>query len=350
MKKIAAIDLFCGIGGLTYGLKSSGINVVAGIDFDETCYYSYEKNNKSKFLHRDISTVTGEELLSLFGSVDTKILVGCAPCQPFSSHQKDKFNRKKHKDWGLLYEFLRLVKETSPDIVSMENVPNLQKEEVFFHFVEGLEKEGYFVTFRVHNASNYGVPQRRNRLLLLASKRGEISFLNLKEEEVTVRDTIANLPVINAGNKINLADPIHISSSLTEINLKRIRHSKPNGTWKDWSENLLPNCYKKKSGKSYTSVYGRMSWDEVSPTLTTQFTQYGTGRFGHPEQDRAISLREGALLQSFPRDYEFIKPGEKFSSSNVAKHIGNAVPPKLGEYIGKCILFHIKNLKEFNHE
>lgn len=341
--KIAAIDLFCGIGGLTYGLSKSGINVVAGIDLDESCKFAYERNNHGIFIHKSVNEVTSEEIDELFGDTDIKILVGCAPCQPFSTHQKNKKNRSSHKDWGLLYDFLRLVKQTSPQIVSMENVPELRKERVFADFVDNLKLQGYSVKFKIHDASDYGVAQRRKRLLLLASKFGDIEFAESHEKKLTVKDVIFKIDKIKAGITDNKKDRLHISPMLTDINIKRIKQSKQGGSWHDWDEELLPNCYKKTSGQSYKSVYGRMSWDDVAPTLTTQFINYGTGRFGHPEQDRAISLREGALLQSFPIEYQFIDEDEKINMRKIARQIGNAVPPKLGEHIGKSVLKHLKH-------
>lgn len=340
--KIAAIDLFCGIGGLTYGLSKSGINVVAGIDLDESCKFAYERNNHGIFIHKSVNEVTSEEIDELFGDTDIKILVGCAPCQPFSTHQKNKKNRSSHKDWGLLYDFLRLVEQTSPQIVSMENVPELRKERVFADFVDNLKLQGYSVKFKIHDASDYGVAQRRKRLLLLASKFGDIEFAESHEKKLTVKDVIFKIDKIKAGIMDNKKDRLHISPMLTDINIKRIKQSKQGGSWHDWDEELLPNCYKKTSGQSYKSVYGRMSWDDVAPTLTTQFINYGTGRFGHPEQDRAISLREGALLQSFPIEYQFIDEDEKINMRKIARQIGNAVPPKLGEHIGKSVLRHLK--------
>ena len=340
--KIAAIDLFCGIGGLTYGLSKSGINVVAGIDLDESCKFAYERNNHGIFIHKSVNEVTREEIDELFGDTDIKILVGCAPCQPFSTHQKNKKNRSSHKDWGLLYDFLRLVEQTSPQIVSMENVPELRKERVFADFVDNLKLQGYSVKFKIHDASDYGVAQRRKRLLLLASKFGDIEFAESHEKKLTVKDVIFKIDKIKAGITDNKKDRLHISPMLTDINIKRIKQSKQGGSWHDWDEELLPNCYKKTSGQSYKSVYGRMSWDDVAPTLTTQFINYGTGRFGHPEQDRAISLREGALLQSFPIEYQFIDEDEKINMRKIARQIGNAVPPKLGEHIGKSVLRHLK--------
>ena len=340
-RSIGAVDLFCGVGGLTYGLQAGGIDVVAGYDLDSSCKYAYETNNKkSTFVCKNICDVTGKEINDFLNKFDVKVLVGCAPCQPFSRHQKDKQHRKQHKDWGLLAQFGRLVREVKPDFISMENVPELTKESIFDNFIQTLEDLGYTISYSIVRAEQYGVPQHRRRLLLLASKKGNISLIKptyTDNNVVTVRDTIASLPPINAGGTCE-KDLLHTASKLSEINLRRIKASKPNGTWRDWPEDLKLNCHKKASGETYPSVYGRMAWDETSPTITTQFYMYGTGRFGHPEQNRALSLREGAILQSFPSSYKFVRPGEKVSRKTVARQIGNAVPPKLAEAIGKSII------------
>lgn len=343
--QIKVIDLFCGIGGLTYGIEKAGFNVIAGIDFDSTCKNTYEKNTHSEFIESDIRKISSEFIEKKWDGADVKILMGCAPCQPFSNHQKDKKNRKNHKDWNLLYEFSRLINETFPDVVSMENVPSLQHEEVFNEFVDNLKNNNYYVTYRIINAADYGVPQRRRRLLLLASKIGDIDFISPTHvnQVVTVEDVIKKLPTISAGEQAE-SDPLHRAANLKDINLKRIRFSTPGGTWKDWPEDLILECHKKESGSSYKAVYGRMEWNKVAPTITTQFYSYGTGRFGHPDQDRAITLREGALLQSFPSTYNFIFDDTSFVS--IARHIGNAVPPRLGEVIGESIKEHLKLLGE----
>ena len=176
----------------------------------------------------------------------------------------------------------------------------------------------------------------------MGSKKDQIVIpkkTHQKEEYVTLANTIQHLPAIKAG-EISPDDPLHWAKNLFSINLQRIKQSKPGGTWHDWDKKLLPNCYKKASGRTYTAVYGRSSWDKVSPTITTQFFSYGSGRFGHPEQERAFSAREGALLQTFPRNYDF---GELTSLARIGRHIGNAVPPRLGFVIGKSILEHLGN-------
>lgn len=342
--KVAAVDLFCGIGGLTRGLISAGIPVVAGYDLDETCKYAYETNNNSTFYYRDITTLAGAEILHQYPVDCLRILVGCSPCQPFSKHtQKDKA-RGQGDDWKLLYSFSRLIEEVQPTIVSMENVCEISYTEVFLNFIETLKTQEYFISWSKVYCPDYGIPQSRRRLVLLASKLGEIRIIpptHTPEEYPTIEQTICSLPPIEAGAS-SPNDLLHRSSALNDLNLKRIRQSKPGGTWRDWDEELLSPCHKKKSGKSYSGVYARMSWDRLAPTITTQFYNYGTGRFGHPEQDRALSIREGALLQTFPPDYKFIDPKIGFSIKSIGTQIGNAVPVRLGYVIGISIIEHIK--------
>lgn len=346
-KNISAIDLFCGIGGLSYGFNKSGIEIKAGIDIDESCQYAFETNCKSKFISKDISNITGNELNALYHEKDIKVLVGCAPCQPFSSYSY-KNDKQKDQRWKLLYEFSRLIKEVNPVIVSMENVPtllNFKKAPVFSNFVKSLKDDGYFVWYSIVYAPDYGIPQKRKRLVLLASKKGEIKLLpptHKAEQYISVRDAIGNLDKIKSG-ETSENDFLHRASKLSEKNLKRIKQSKQGGSWKrDWDENLKLECHKNEKGKNYVSIYGRMKWSEPSPTMTTLCTGIGNGRFGHPEQDRAISLREAAIFQSFPSDYKFVDKPENLKVVQLSRHIGNAVPPRLGEIIGQSIIEHLK--------
>jgi DNA (cytosine-5)-methyltransferase 1 len=232
----------------------------------------------------------------------------------------------------------------------MENVPGLLEYEIFDDFIAELENEKYHVSYQVINCSDYGIPQRRQRLVLLASKLGLIQILPPRKRpngDKTVREAISKLPPIEAG-EICRQDPLHQSSGLSPINMQRIRSSKPGGTWRDWNPKLVAMCHKKKSGKTYPGVYGRMQWDEPAPTITTQFYGFGNGRFGHPEQDRAISLREGAILQSFPKTYKFVRKGEAIHRKTIGRLIGNAVPVKLGEIIGKSIVKHVSEHSKNN--
>lgn len=349
----AVVDLFCGVGGLTHGFVTEGFQVVAGLDFDKTCKYAYEKNNKTQFLHKDISTLDVEELRNLFPNNKKKILIGCAPCQPYSifnRNQSRPSNILKEEDdprWLLLYSFSKLIVDLKPDIVSMENVPllkNFKKGKVYNDFLKCLTDNGYQVTSEIHDAQNYGVPQRRKRLVLLASLKENISMIpktHINGNQKTVRDAIGMLPKLEDG-EVNLLDSLHRARRLTDITKRRIRATKEGGSWKDWDDNLKLECHKSEGGKLYGSVYGRMSWDQVAPTMTTYCTGLNNGRFGHPEQDRAISLREAALLQSFPDYYEFIDPANSPSIATIAKHIGNAVPVGLGIAVAKSIKKHIE--------
>lgn len=349
--KVAAVDLFCGIGGLTKGLSLAGIDVVAGIDIDETCSFVYQANNNSKFICGDISDFNAETLHQLYPSDSVRVLVGCAPCQPFSKYSsKYRKNGRKDDKWKLLDSFANLIKQELPDVISMENVPNLIRENIFKRFLKTLKDNGYYINFNVVNCKNYGVPQSRRRLVLLASRAGNIKLIDpLFDDEhvMTVRQAIYNLPVIMAG-EVCIEDNLHQSSALSDMNLKRIKQSKQGGTWRDWDENLRLNCHKKASGQTYPSVYGRMSWDKPSPTITTQFYGYGNGRFGHPEQNRAISLREGAILQSFPKNYIFCDAEHPINRHDTAIHIGNAVPVELGRTIGISIMRHLQEMEGKN--
>lgn len=343
LMKIEAIDLFCGIGGLTYGLRKAKIKVLAGLDNDGTCRLPYEANNDSKFIEADIANYDFQELKQLYSKDSIKVLVGCAPCQPFSSHTFKVKNKDGDERWNLIDYFLKAITVLNPHVVSMENVRGITKTEIFDGFVEQVKKLGYKIDYNVVYCPNYGIPQSRNRLVLLASRLGEIKIpehTHTKKKYVTVSNIIRSLPKIDAGGA-GKKDFVHRAKNLSSTNIQRIKQSKPKGTWKDWDKELLPKCYKRKSGRTYTAVYGRMSWNDVAPTITTQFFNYGSGRFGHPEQHRALSLREGALLQTFPASYDF---GKDISMTKTGRQIGNAVPPRLGYIIGAAIKKHVQQV------
>lgn len=342
-----AVDLFCGIGGLTHGLLQSGMHVSAGIDIDPTCRYAYETNNQVRFVEADISQFPSNDIRNLYPNEAIKVLVGCAPCQPFSKYTQ-RYRKEGHvgDKWKLLYAFTDKIRDVEPEIVSMENVPELASEQVFQDFMSSLTEMGYFVWWNIVFCPDYGVPQTRKRLVLLASRLGNISLIDPQytpDNYLTVRDSIGDLPAIKAGESLE-DDPLHCASRLSPINIARIKQSQPGGTWRDWDESLQLNCHKKESGATYPSVYGRMSWNEPAPTITTQFYGYGNGRFGHPEQNRALSIREGAMLQSFPRNYAFVPAGSPISKKTLGIHIGNAVPVNLGRAIGISIHTHVEEV------
>lgn len=348
---VEVIDLFCGIGGLTHGFENEGFSVIAGIDNDSSCQYGYEANNKSKFIHKNIADVTSSELNKLYHNDKIKVLIGCAPCQPYSGLNKKK---GKGRDKTPLEKFAELVEDIKPTIVSMENVrglANTKKYPEFANFLKTLKNNNYKYSYQVIDASDYGVPQKRNRLVLLASKLGEIHLLppTNSDKKVTVRDVIGKLPKLKDGETSQI-DRLHRSRKLNDINKLRIKSTPQDGGNSDaWDQTLLPDCYKKESGNTYRkTVYGRMKWDEPSPTMTTQCVGLGNGRFGHPEQDRAISLREAALLQTFPNSYKFLPDNEEIVVKHVAKFIGNAVPIRLGEIISRSIKSHLVKNQRFH--
>ena len=340
----SVIDLFCGAGGLSYGFREEGFAVVAGIDADETCRHAYEANIQAPFLRKDVSSLTGACLKELFLSRKHSVLVGCAPCQPFSTYNQ----KNDDPNWKLLGDFGRLIAESQPDVVSMENVPrllNFRDGAVFRDFTDTLRSAGYDVVFDVLFGPDYGLAQTRSRLVLLASRHGPIDLPEPthQNDHRTVEMEIGRLPALGAGGS-DREDRLHRASRLSEINVRRIRASKPGGTWRDWPKDLVAQCHRADAGRGYSSVYGRMWPDRPAPTITTQFYGFGNGRFGHPSQDRALSLREGAMLQGFPKDYEFVPDNEDISFKNVGRMIGNAVPVPLARAIARTVRDHLAEL------
>ncbi len=349
---IKAIDLFCGAGGVTRGLLDAGIDVIAGYDIDPSLQKVYETNNirkngkKVKYFNKKVEELKRSDIYKLVGSKTARLqnkekflLAGCAPCQPFSLKNKNRHDKTDHRRTLITY-FADLVKETKPDFVFMENVTGLEKlePENLKYFTDILEDEGFFWKTEIKNALHYGVPQNRKRFVLLASKEKEINIPNGEYDGVsksykTVGDVIKNLPVLRVGKEHSKV-PNHRCANLSELNKIRIKATKKNGGSRtDWDRNLWLKCHIDDKGNPknvHTDVYGRMSWGKPAPTLTTKFNSITTGRYGHPTQNRAISLREGAYLQSFPANYIFYG-----SMQNIAKQIGNAVPPKMAEEFGK---------------
>lgn len=345
-KTVKVIDLFCGIGGMTHGFVNEGFKVVAGIDNDPTCAYGYERNNSAAFVCKDIAEVTGKELKKMYGACDVRVLIGCAPCQPFSNLNPNGIREEKLVP---LQKFAQLIKDIRPEIVSMENVKGLLDkggDTIFKEFVDTLYANGYQVSYQVVDTSDYGVPQKRMRLVLLASRLGEIRLIpptHTEGNKKTVWDAIGGLEPIQDG-EVDIHDPLHRARKLSPLNKKRIESTpKDGGSSSAWDEDLKLACHKKPGGKSFSwSVYGRMRWHEPSPTMTTQCTGLGNGRFGHPEQNRAITPREAALIQTFPKNYKFTPSKEDFVMSVVSRHIGNAVPVRLGQVIAQSIRMHMQ--------
>ena len=343
--RASVIDLFCGAGGLSYGFKSEGFRLAAGIDIDEACRFPYVENNHAPFIRRDVGEMDAEDVEQLFEPGSIRVLVGCAPCQPFSTYNQ----KNDDPNWRLLQSFGRIIDRVCPDVVSMENVPQLIKfrgGKTFGKFISTLHSAGYHVEWDVLYGPDYGLAQTRSRLVLLASRLGDIALPEPthKTDYRTVKDEIGNLPPLRHG-EADESDRLHCCSRLSKTNALRMASSKPGGTWRDWDADLVTDCHKAETGKGYSSVYGRMEWSEPSPTITTQFYGFGNGRFGHPEQDRALSLREGALLQGFPRNYQFVEPGRPVHFKTVGRLIGNAVPVKLATAIARAVRTHIEGCR-----
>ena len=337
-----AIDLFCGAGGLTLGLRRAGWDVVLGVDVDPTVGETYRRNNPgSKFVAADLRSITDDDVLVLAGMVPSHelLLAGCAPCQPFSKQRRQHGLRKRSDD-TLLLEFGRLVRALRPRAVLMENVPGIASVpgfSPFWHFLEILYDCGYQADQGVLNAREFGVPQHRRRYVLLGLLDVPVSLPRAARDyrglgNVTVRGAIGHFPEIAAGETHRFI-PNHHAAELSPLNVERIRATPADGGGRrDWPKELKLGCHRH-AGLGFSDVYGRMWWDREAPTLTSRCNSLSNGRFGHPEQDRAISLREAAALQSFPDDYEFF--GTK---TRIARWIGNAVPVWFAEALGRAAL------------
>lgn len=348
-KKVVALDLFCGAGGLSRGLLDAGINVRYGVDHDDNFRRTYDENNKpSVFYRADIRALSGLDLSRHLNIQPEEyfLLAACAPCQPFSKHiKKHRYDRRK----SLLLEVGRILREfdRKPDLLFIENVPAISKVDngrVLRQFNLILNELNYNYKSEIVDAKDYGVPQNRKRFIMLGVKKDlynqELSFPKKTHGKnaipyKTVRDTIVHLPVLRAGQQHYLI-PNHETAEITEINLKRLSFVPKNGGSRDsWPKELVLNCHANHEG--HKDVYGRMRWNAPSPTLTCKCVSISNGRFGHPTQLRAISLREAALLQTFPENYVFYG-----MFRNMAMQIGNAVPVLLAKIFGLHLISLLK--------
>ena len=354
--KFKAIDLFCGAGGLSTGLKKSGFRLCLGVDIDEKALKTYKCNLKrTKVLKEDIKKVTGERITKLTGinRRDNFLLAGCPPCQGFSSLGKRDANDEKNE---LVYEYIRIINELEPSFILMENVPGMSTgvgKEIFKNVVKELE-ENYHVEYATLNAADFGVPQIRKRLVLHGIRNDVYDNLGLDKEKqkilpkpthskekkkgyrkwVTVRKAIFDLPILGAGESYD--DGIiknHKARSLSETNIERLQEIRLHGGNREMiSEELQLECHKKEN-VSYTDTYGIIDPDKPAPTITSGCTIISKGRYCHPTQNRGLSIREAARLQSFDDKFEF-----QGNMGEMSLQIGNAVPPKLAQASGKVII------------
>ena len=345
---VRVYDFFAGCGGASRGFQAAGMEIVFALDFNVDAEGTFRANfPDADFERADIRTVDPRrvrERVDARGS-GPALFSGCAPCQPFSRQNRKRDGEARDERVPLLLNFAGLVEACRPDVVFMENVPGMQAVDhasgPFCEFLDRLDGAGYQVDFRTVNMADYGVPQPRVRLVLVASRHGRLRLPAAthgpgagRGQHRTVRDAISHLPPIKAG-EAHAEVPNHQASSLSARSLERIRATPPGGGHRDWPEHLRLDCHKGFQG--YSDVYGRMSWDGLGPVLTTRCNSYSNGCFGHPEQDRAISVREAACLQTFPDDFVF-----KGSLESMARQVGNAVPVRFAEQVGLAVMDHLK--------
>lgn len=345
------IDSFCGAGGLGLGLKRAGFDILLSFDIDSKCIETLNNNNKyitHKAEVADIANMLNGNILAKCGLKrgELFLLAGGPPCQGFSVQRRGEANDPRN---DLVLKYGQLINELYPYYFVMENVSGIagkRGKTILEELISSVEAIGYTVHIKLLDAQEYGIPQRRKRYIIVGERKDLGAHYEYPEDtgiRRTVRETIGELPAPPKDGSDYPGIVHHRRDKLSPINLKRIQAIKAGQGRDELPMELRANCHKKDSSIiGYPKVYGRMAWDEVSPTITARFDSFTRGKFGHPEDDRTISLREGAMLQTFPMDYVF--SGNKV---DIARQIGNAVPPVMGEYIGKSIIeCYKKHLEE----
>lgn len=318
-----AVDLFAGCGGMTEGIRQAGIKVVAAVEIDRNAAKTYRQNhNDVELFETDIRLLDPQNLTDLLNGNPLHLLAGCPPCQGFSSiRRKNRNSECLDSRNELILEFLRFVKELRPLVIMLENVPGLEIYSLFHSFCKELEGLGYDFDWKVVDVANYGVPQRRKRLVLVGSSIGKITVASGENKKVTVRDTIESLEVVE-----ETTDALHkIFPQHSEKVMQRIKLTPHDGgSRRDLPDEYTLPCHNKPN-VGFNDVYGRLRWDDVSSTITGGCLNPSKGRFLHPVYNRCITAREAALLQTFPRQYIF--PVD-IPRSEIALMIGNALPPE----------------------
>lgn len=337
MREYTAVDLFCGCGGMTEGLREAGFHVVAGIELDNNAARAYEMNHKDNtvLFHKNILDVRTQDIAKLLKGEPLHLLAACPPCQGFSSmrrkNKKGAVNDPRNK---LIHEFYRFADELRPVTIMLENVPALSEYADFKEVVSKLEQIGYAIDYKAVNVARYGVPQRRKRLVLLGSLVGVIRIKEGSDNVVTIRTTIGDLENPNVTD-----DPIHKIYPTHTPKVQRQIELTPHdgGSRSDLPDEYILECHKK-AGIGFKDVYGRLRWDTVSSTITGGCLNPSKGRFLHPQEDRTITAREAAMLQTFPKDYKF--PTD-IPRGALALMIGNALPPEFCKQQAQCVRGHL---------
>lgn len=351
MNQYKCIDSFSGAGGLCLGLIEAGFDVLYSFDIDSKAIATinsnqvYFKGHKAEV--RNIYDVNPQELLSSLNlqSGELDLLAGGPPCQGFSVQRIGADTDERNH---LVEEYMGKVIAIRPKMFILENVPGIEGKrghDILHNALDKVKETGYFIHEKTLDAQEFGVPQRRRRVVIVGERKDHkvplFEYPQPNESRITVRDTIGSLPEPPVDGKEHPDVSLHRRDRLSDKNIARLQALKP-GQGRDFlPPELLADCHKVSSNViGHRNVYGRMPWDDVSPTITARFDSFTRGMFGHPEQDRSISLREGAMLQTFPVDFMFV--GNKV---DIARQIGNAVPVKMAKAIGLQI---VRCLDEWN--